>query len=162
MNPRDKIVGSLDQLDFFCEAIRSSANSEKIVLTSGCFDLLHGGHLQYICEAGKMGYLVVGINSDIFVKKLKGSTRPIRTQEDRAFLMAGFYHVRLVTIFNCDYELIRAVRPDIYVASLTSNVRIWSDKKRVGLLNTFGTEIIELGGFKRDSTTAIIKRAVIT
>ena len=129
------------------------------MLTSGCFDLLHGGHLEYICDAAELGCLVVGINSDEFVRKIKGPTRPVRLEDDRAFTMAGFSPVDLVVIFDCDYELIETVKPDIYVASSTSHVKIWEEEKRVKLLESIGAKIVEIGSKKTDSTTDIIKRA---
>lgn len=156
VHPSERVVSSLDDLSVRCNKIRSK---QKIVLTSGCFDLLHGGHIQYIWEAGCRGFLVVGINSDAFVKRLKGESRPVRGEDDRAEVMAGFYPVGLVTVFDCDYLLIEAVRPNIYVASTTSEVRIWNDIKRVKLLKSFNTEIVELGGMKQDSTTDIIRRS---
>ena len=159
MHPREKIVASLDELSDMCRA-RRIAGGGSIVLMSGCFDLLHGGHLEYICDARDLGYyLVVGINSDAFVKKLKGDGRPVRNQEDRAFTMAGFSPVDLVVIFDCDYELIRAVRPNVYVASATSHVSIWDDTKRVQLLENLGARIVEIESKKEDSTTDIIRRA---
>lgn len=157
MNPRHKVITSLSALSSICKSKKVAGKT--IVLTSGCFDLLHGGHLEYICEAGDLGYLVVGINSDAFVKKLKGESRPVRDENDRAFTMAGFSPVELVTIFECDYELIMAVRPNIYVASSTSHVSIWDDVKRVSLLENLGARIVEVGSKKTDSTTDIIKRA---
>ena len=156
MHPSEKVVSSLGELEHRCSLMR--AHGKTIVLTSGCFDLLHGGHLEYIWDAGKRGFLVVGINSDTFVKKLKGESRPVRDEGDRALVMAGFYPVGLVVVFNCDYQLIDAVRPDIYVASSTSHVRIWKDERRVSLLRKIGAQIVELGGKKVDSTTAIISR----
>ncbi|MEA1926067.1 MAG: adenylyltransferase/cytidyltransferase family protein, partial [Patescibacteria group bacterium] len=130
MNPEEKIIDGTDNLRSACAETKLKGN--KIVLTSGCFDLIHGGHLRYLCRAGKLGYLVVGINSDVFVRRLKGHNgRPIRDEEDRAFIMAGFSPVQLVSIFNCDYELIKAVIPNIYVASKTSHISIWDDNKRV-------------------------------
>lgn len=157
MHPRAKIIKSFAELSRICREVKGFGNT--IVLTSGCFDLLHGGHLEYICDAGEMGFLVVGINSDAFVKRLKGDSRPVREQDDRAFLMAGFFPVKIVTIFECDYELIETVRPDIYVVSSTSHVKIGDDARRVGLLNSIGTKIVEIGSKKQDSTTDIIKRA---
>lgn len=158
MNPQDKIIG-LNGLEAVCKRARSHGNT--VVLTSGCFDLLHGGHLEYLCAAAKLGYLVVGINSDVFVKTLKGKGRPVRDQEDRAFVVAGFSSVEIVTIFDCDYALINTVMPNIYIAYSTSHISIWSDEKRVSLLDKIGARIVELGSAKRDSTTDIIKRAKI-
>lgn len=158
INPKEKVVDSLAGLKIACRKLKNEG--QKIVLTSGCFDLLHGGHLQYLYDAGRMGYLVVGINSDAFVKRLKGNGRPIRDEQDRAFVAAGFLPVRLVAIFNDDYELIKAVRPHVYVASATSHVRVWADKQRVALLRSLGTKIVELKEGKQDSTTNIIARAM--
>jgi glycerol-3-phosphate cytidylyltransferase len=159
-NSKEKIVESLCKLSVICSAMR--AKGRMIVLTSGCFDLLHGGHLEYLESASKWGNLIVGINSDRFVKRLKGNTRPIRDEDDRAFLIAGFSSVEFAVIFDSDYELIEAVKPDIYVASSTSHLKIEDDSKRIELLEMLGSKIIELESGKRDSTTDIIRRAATT
>ena len=156
MDPREKIVESLLDLFLLCQAHRKAG--AKIVLTSGCYDLLHGDHLAYLCEVSKIGHLVVGINSDKFVKRLKGEDRPIRGQVDRAFTIAGFEPVKLVTIFDCDYQLIEAVKPNFYTTSATSHLLIRDDKKRIDLLNYLGTQIVEIESKKTDSTTGIITR----
>ena len=158
MSPKDKIV-SLAQAREICREKR--AGGEKVILTSGCFDLLHGGHLDHICEVGEMGFLVVGINDDAFVKKLKGPSRPVRRETDRAYLIAGFSPVGLAVIFGSDYELIVAIKPQIYVTSRTASVSIWEDHRRIQLLEEVGAEIIELEHREKvDSTTAIIQRSV--
>ena len=157
MPPREKIIRSLAQLHVLCNNLKESR--KKIVLTSGCFDLVHGGHLEYVYQASQYGFLVVGINSDEFVKRLKGEGRPIRDEVDRAFVMAGFEPVGFVTIFNQDDDLIRAVEPDVYVASTTSHVKIFDDVERVHLLNWMGAQIVELGAQSRtNSTTNIIEK----
>lgn len=150
-----KIINEKNRLSEVCGLIRE--RGEGIVLMSGCFDIVHGGHLDGICDACQYGRLVIGINDDNFVKRLKGDSRPIRNQEERAYLMAGFAPVHLVTIFGDDYELIRTVRPNFYIASMTSHVKIWDDKDRIALLKDVGTEIIEFGPEKRNSTTGIIE-----
>ncbi len=158
MSPKDKIV-SLGEARNICRERR--ARGGKIILTSGCFDLLHGGHLDHICEVGSMGFLVVGVNDDAFVKKLKGPSRPVRREHDRAYLIAGFSSVGLVVIFGSDYELIAAIKPNAYVTSRTASVSIWEDHKRVKLLEEIGADIIELEHREKiDSTTAIIERSV--
>ncbi|QQR77097.1 MAG: adenylyltransferase/cytidyltransferase family protein [Candidatus Moraniibacteriota bacterium] len=156
---QDKIAHSLNDLAKKRQAIVRNNNEEKIVLTSGCFDILHGGHLEYLCDANKYGFLIVGVNSDAFVRRLKGSSRPLRGQEDRLFTIAGFEPVELAVIFNDDVELIRTVQPDIYVASNTSHIRIWDDTYRLQTLQNMGTAIIELTAHKEESTTNIIARA---
>ncbi len=161
MHPKTKIAGSLMELQERCDAVRASGR--KIVLTSGCFDLLHGGHLEYLVNASELGgensCLVVGLNSDAFVKRLKGEGRPIRKEGDRVFVMAGFSMVELAAVFDDDLALISAVHPDVYVASSTSHVRIGDDAPRVELLKSIGAEVIEIGSDKTDSTTDIIKRS---
>jgi rfaE bifunctional protein nucleotidyltransferase chain/domain len=160
MNAIDRICWSLEDLRQRCQALK--ADGEKIVLTSGCFDLLHGGHLKYLEMGATFGQLVVGLNSDQFVKRLKGDLRPIRLHDDRAFVMAGFRPVSLVVVFDCDYELIRAVEPNYYLASTTTkNLRVHTDTKRLGLLKSIGAELIELEQQKDDSTSSMIKRVFL-
>ncbi len=88
----------------------------KIVFTNGCFDLLHTGHLDYLARAASMGnVLVVGLNSDASVKRLKGPERPINNQDDRARALAALLLVDAVCIFEEDtpLELIQMVKPDV-------------------------------------------------
>jgi len=168
MHPNDKIVSSLNALHQACSERRRFG--EKIILTSGCFDLVHPGHLEYLCRARELvpekgpfkGCLVVGVNSDASVKRLKGPTRPVNSEANRAFVIAGFFPVELVAVFDDDLELINAVRPHIYVASATSKIRIYDDQPRVALLQSHGAVIIEVDSGKVDSTTAIIGRLAAT
>ncbi|MEM7182203.1 MAG: D-glycero-beta-D-manno-heptose 1-phosphate adenylyltransferase [Spirochaetota bacterium] len=99
-------------------SLRQKLQSEKIVFTNGCFDLVHVGHIQYLARARQLGdFLWLGLNSDISVRQLKGETRPIHTEEDRAILLAAFYFVDAVTIFsqNTPIELLSKVRPQLHV-----------------------------------------------
>lgn len=89
-----------------------------IVFTNGCFDILHRGHATYLQAARALGdRLVVGVNSDDSVRRLKGENRPINYEDDRAYLLASLSAVDYVTIFTEDtpYELLRQVRPDVLV-----------------------------------------------
>jgi len=91
---------------------------DKIIFTNGCFDLLHLGHLNYLAEARAMGHrLVVGLNSDDSVRRLKGDHRPIHDVESRAMMLASLFCVDAVTVFEEDtpLSLIEAVLPDILV-----------------------------------------------
>lgn len=91
---------------------------KKIVFTNGCFDILHAGHVTYLKKASELGdILVVGINSDASVKRLKGESRPVNTLEDRALVLSGLGFIDYVIPFEEDtpYELIKAVVPDILV-----------------------------------------------
>ena len=135
----------------------------RIVLTSGCFDLVHSGHVEYVSRAAGFGFLILGINSDAFVRRLKGEGRPIRGQADRALVMASMYPVGAVVIFDDDYELIEAIRPDVYVASPTSHVRVYEDWRRLNLLRAIGAEVVELGSVQPEmSTSKIIEQVSST
>ena len=101
------------------ETIRHLKNEgRKIVFTNGCFDILHLGHVKYLQKAASFGdVLIVGLNSDDSVRRLKGSDRPVNPQYDRAYLLAALEAVDFVTIFDEDtpYELIKIVQPDVLV-----------------------------------------------
>ena len=91
---------------------------KKIVFTNGCFDILHLGHIKYLEAAKKFGdILIIGLNSDGSVKRLKGKDRPINSQEDRAYILASFEVVDYVVIFDQDtpYDLITLIQPDVLV-----------------------------------------------
>ena len=94
------------------------AAGRKVVFTNGCFDLLHVGHLRYLTEARQLGdMLVVGLNSDRSVRQIKGPTRPITPEEQRAEVLAGLTVVDLVTIFDQPdpLQLIELLEPDVLV-----------------------------------------------
>lgn len=91
---------------------------EKIVFTNGCFDLIHYGHLHYLAEAAELGdRLIVGLNSDESVKRLKGNQRPIKDEINRRFLLASLACVDAVILFSEDtpLKLIDLIRPNILV-----------------------------------------------
>ncbi len=86
------------------------------IFTNGCFDILHRGHVEYLEASKALGnYLIVGLNSDDSVKRLKGSSRPINNEEDRKFVLLALTCVDEVIIFNEDtpYNLIKDIQPDI-------------------------------------------------
>jgi D-beta-D-heptose 7-phosphate kinase/D-beta-D-heptose 1-phosphate adenosyltransferase len=89
---------------------------KKIVFTNGCFDILHKGHIEYLRESKKLGdKLIIGLNSDASIKRLKGSSRPTNNEQDRKHVLEALEFVDEVIIFNEDtpYELIRRIQPDI-------------------------------------------------
>jgi D-beta-D-heptose 7-phosphate kinase/D-beta-D-heptose 1-phosphate adenosyltransferase len=89
-----------------------------IVFTNGCFDIIHAGHIQYLADAKKLGdVLIIGLNSDDSVRRLKGNSRPLNDQTARAAVLSALKSVDYVTIFEEDtpYELIKALKPDILV-----------------------------------------------
>ncbi len=90
----------------------------RVVFTNGCFDLIHPGHLHYLMEARSLGQrLVIGLNGDESVSRLKGTHRPIMPEEARALLLASLAYVDLVVSFDEDtpLELIQTLRPDVLV-----------------------------------------------
>ena len=90
----------------------------KIVFTNGCFDLLHKGHLDLLNKSSKYGdILIVGLNSDSSVKKLKGPSRPVNSTQSRSKLLAGFECIDLIVVFNEDtpLNLIQSLKPNILV-----------------------------------------------
>ncbi|MFY9082770.1 D-glycero-beta-D-manno-heptose 1-phosphate adenylyltransferase, partial [Aliarcobacter butzleri] len=91
---------------------------KKIVFTNGCFDILHVGHVKYLEEARSYGdVLILGLNADSSVKKLKGESRPINNQDDRAYILASLESVDYVVIFEEEtpYELIKLIKPHVLV-----------------------------------------------
>lgn len=110
--------GDFNNIDEISLLKNLQKNGKKIVFTNGCFDLLHRGHIAYLKEAKSYGdILVVGLNSDISVRNLKGAPRPINPQEDRKYILESLSFVDFVIIFNEDtpYNLIKAIMPDILV-----------------------------------------------
>ncbi len=94
------------------------ANNERIVFTNGCFDLLHFGHLHYLAEARNLGdRLVIGLNSEDSVRKLKGPNRPINDEKTREFQLASLEFVDAVVVFEQDtpIDLITMLQPDVLV-----------------------------------------------
>ncbi len=105
-----------DNLSAFAAALR--AHGQRIVFTNGCFDILHVGHVRYLGAARALGdCLVVGLNSDTSVRRLKGPERPVNEEADRAEVLDALRAVDYVTIFDepTAAELIEIIRPDVYV-----------------------------------------------
>ena len=112
----DAHIKSFDEIKSVVERYRK--NGKKVVFTNGCFDILHVGHVKYLQEAKSFGdVLIVGLNSDASVKRLKGESRPVNIAEDRAYLLAALEAVDFVVPFEDDtpYELIKMLSPDILV-----------------------------------------------
>ena len=99
-------------------SIRKKIKNKKIVFTNGCFDILHSGHVKYLEQAKGLGdILIIGINSDDSVRKLKGDSRPINTLNDRAYVLSGLTIVDYIIAFDelTPLKLISQVLPDILV-----------------------------------------------
>lgn len=132
---------------------------KKVVFTNGCFDILHAGHVTYLSEAKKLGdVLIVGLNSDDSVRRLKGASRPVNEQQDRAYVLDALASVDYVCIFEEDtpLELIEKVIPDVLVKGGDYRVE---DIVGADIVGKNGGEVIVLPFVKGKSTTSIIERA---
>jgi D-beta-D-heptose 7-phosphate kinase/D-beta-D-heptose 1-phosphate adenosyltransferase len=141
------------------KAIEEAANelkrhNKRIVFTNGCFDILHLGHVKYLQKAKGLGdVLIVGLNSDASARRLKGPSRPVNGEYDRAYLLASLEVVDYVVIFAEDtpHELIKRVKPDILVKGSD-----YKDKEVVGSDLVKDVRLIDIVEGK--STTSIIER----
>ena len=133
-------------------------SSEKVVFTNGCFDVLHRGHVEYLNEAKELGTkLIVGLNSDSSVKRLKGDERPINSELDRKFLLENLKSVDEVIIFNEDtpLELIKTLMPSVLVKGGD-----WPVEKIVGheIVLASGGEVKSLSFKNGYSTTNTLEK----
>lgn len=151
----EKIVAVQDAVR---AATERRARGERLVFTNGCFDILHPGHVRYLQQARGLGeMLLVGLNSDASVRRLKGPDRPVVCEGDRATVLAALESVDYVVLFGEDtpLELIRAVQPDVLVKGGD-----WAVEQIVG------REVVEAGGGRvlaipfvaGHSTTGVIER----
>jgi len=152
-------VLSLEELA--TESDRLKASGRRLVLTNGCFDLLHAGHVDYLARARALGdALAVAINSDQSVRELKGPTRPVNSEGDRARVLSALRAVDYVVVFGSPRvtEVIRAVRPELYAKGGDYTVETLNAEERTALQEV-GTEIHILPLVPGRSTTAILARA---
>ena len=131
---------------------------KKVVFTNGCFDILHAGHAHYLNECKKLGdLLVVGINSDASVRRLKGDKRPIVPLEMRAYLLSNLKAVDFVIPFEEDtpYNLIKEIRPDVLVKGGD-----WSLDRIVGrdVVESYGGRVLTIPFAFDISTTKIVEK----
>ena len=139
--------------------LRQRWSDQRLVLTNGCFDLLHMGHVRYLAAARSMGdRLVVGLNSDESVRLLKGPNRPITPQSDRAEILSALRSVDDVVIFIAERatSLIRALRPDVYVKGGDYTLETL-DSTEVAALREVGSVIELVPMISGKSTTRILQ-----
>lgn len=119
MNHLEKIQNKILNKDTLAEWVAECrAKGSKIVFSNGCFDILHRGHVEYLAKAADFGdEMLIGLNTDASVKRLKGPSRPINDEYARAIVLAGLEFVSAVVLFDEDtpYNLIKAVQPDVLV-----------------------------------------------
>ena len=134
------------------------SENKKVVFTNGCFDILHVGHLRYLNEAKKQGdVLIIGVNSDASVKRLKGESRPINNQFDRAEILSGLKAVDYTVIFEEDTpeELIATLKPSIHVKGGDYKKE---DLPETKIVESYGGEVRILSFVEGKSTTNIVKK----
>ena len=153
----DKKILSADALD--AEVRKWREQKEKIIFTNGCFDILHNGHLEVLFSAAKLGgKLIVALNSDSSVKKLKGKSRPINTEVDRKKFLSYFNFIDGITLFNEEtpYNLIKKLKPDYIVKGGD-----YKKEEVVGhdILKEYGGDVIIFPLLDGFSTTNIINQS---
>ncbi len=133
---------------------------KKLVFTNGCFDLLHLGHIRYLKKAKSLGdFLVVGLNSDRSVKKIKGEKRPILPEKERAEILSSLWFVDYVVLFDEETpeRLLRELEPDVLVKGAD-----WKLKEIVGadLVRSRGGVVRRIPLYKSRSTTSVIDEII--
>ena len=134
------------------------SQNKKIVFTNGCFDILHSGHVQYLAEAKELGdILILGLNSDYSVKRLKGNDRPINNEIERATVLSALCTISHIVIFKEDtpYKLINHIKPDILVKGGD-----WKPEDIIGsdIVSSYNGEVKSLSFVDGKSTTDIINK----
>ena len=154
----EKKIKNLNQLKRITSRLKSQGKT--IVFTNGCFDLLHYGHVKYLQEAKQKGdILVVAINSDASVRKIKGKKRPLVSENDRLRIIAALESVDYAILFkeNTPLEIIKSLRPDILVKGAD-----WNKNNIAGndIVLTYGGKVDTIDLIKGRSTTNLIKKIV--
>ena len=145
-----------ENLDNIIKKLKSE--NKKIVFTNGCFDILHAGHVRYLKESKKFGdILIIGLNSDVSVKKIKGESRPINPEMDRAEVLAGLEAVSYIVLFDetSPVKLLEEIKPDIYTKGADYTVETLPEAKTV---LSYGGKIEFIKFLEGRSTTKIIDK----
>ena len=139
-------------------ALEEKKQGHKVVSTNGCFDILHVGHARILKEARQLGdCLFVGLNSDASVKRLKGESRPINNQQDRAELLSHLKSVDYVYIFDEDtpVEFLKMVQPNVHVKGADySKERL----EETPVVESFGGEVVLLPLVPAKSPTSLVDK----
>ena len=146
-----------ERIEDFAATLRAAG--ARVVFTNGCFDILHAGHVRYLAAARALGdVLILGLNSDASVRRLKGETRPVNSAADRAEVVGALASVDYVVIFGEDTaeELIAKVRPAVY-AKGGDYTRETLPEARI--VESYGGEVAFIPLVEGKSTTGIIERA---
>ena len=146
-----------ERIEAFAAALREAG--VRVVFTNGCFDILHAGHVRYLAAARALGdVLILGLNSDASVRRLKGEMRPVNTAEDRAEVVGALKSVDYVVIFGEDTaeNLIAKVRPAVYAKGGDYTLETLPEAR---IVESYGGEVAFIPLVAGKSTTGIIERA---
>lgn len=145
-------VKALLSLQKIISSLKNKGN--RIVFTNGCFDIIHPGHIKILKEAKSKGdILVVGLNSDSSIKRIKGHNRPVMSQGARLIVLSAIEYVDFIVVFNQDtpYEAIKALKPDVLIKG-----EDWQKDKIIG--REFVKKIFRIKFHPGYSTTSIIQK----
>ena len=148
----------LDRHELAARLAELRSRGQTVVFTNGCFDLLHVGHLRYLQEARSLGdCLVVGVNSDDSVRRLKGPSRPLVGELERAEMLAGLACVDYVTLFGEDtpVELIRLLKPDVHVKGGDYKIE---ELPEAEVVRSYGGRVVLAAVTRGRSTTELVQR----
>ena len=145
-----------ERVEDFASALR--AGGARVVFTNGCFDILHAGHVRYLAAARALGdVLILGVNSDASVRRLKGATRPVNGEADRAEVVGALTSVDYVVIFGEDTaeDLIAKVRPAVYAKGGDYTLETLPEAR---IVESYGGEVAFIPLVAGKSTTGIIAK----
>jgi len=157
-NPTKSFAPILDRMRLVARAAIDRQNGGVIVLANGCFDFFHVGHIRYLADAKALGdYLIVGINSDEQVRKLKGENRPLIPEQERAEIISALRFVDYVTVFSepTVEELIRALRPNFHAKGTDYTVDSVPERE---VVREYGGKVAIVGDPKNHSSTDFIEK----
>jgi rfaE bifunctional protein nucleotidyltransferase chain/domain len=159
MISKNSFAPILDRMRLTARVAIDRQNNRKIVLANGCFDFFHVGHIRYLAGAKAFGdCLIVGINSDEQVRKLKGEKRPLMPERERAELISALRFVDYVTIFSepTVEALIRIIRPNFHAKGTDYTVESVPER---AVVREYGGQVIIVGDPKDHSSTELIRQA---
>jgi len=158
MNSTNSFAPILDRMRLVARVAIDRKNKKRIVLANGCFDFFHVGHIRYLSGAKALGdYLIVALNSDEQVRRLKGANRPLIPERERAEIVSAIRCVDYVTIFSepTVEELIRAVRPDFHAKGTDYTVDSVPERD---IVREYGGRVAIVGDPKNHSSTNLIQK----
>jgi rfaE bifunctional protein nucleotidyltransferase chain/domain len=153
----EKAAPVLSRIELVDRVTTERAAGQKVILANGCFDLIHAGHIRYLSGAKDIGgFLVVGLNSDGQVRRLKGNGRPFIGERERAEIISALRFVDAVTIFDepTVNELIDAIKPDFHAKGTDYTTDTVPERERV---RSYGGTVVIVGDPKDHSSTELIE-----